>query len=71
MDPQSGPWTLNQGHGLSIRAMDSQSGPWTLNQGQRPSIGARDSKTYTQGQTLEAYVIGPFGAAAPLTFTYY
>ena len=47
----------------------------TLNQGQRPSLENKYPlmclDTLTQGRTLDARVIGPFGAAAPLTITYY
>ena len=51
---KSGPGTLDQGQGPSIRARDPQTGPRSLNQGQGPSNRAKEpqsgSGTLIQGQ---------------------
>ena len=69
------PKSPNQGQGASIRFRDPHSEPETLIQSHRPSLGNRYPRlaldTLIQGKILDAYVIGPFGAAAPLTITYY
>ena len=58
-----------------MRFRDPHLEPETLIQSHRPSLGNRYPclalDALIQGKTLDAYVIGPFGAAAPLTFTYY
>ena len=58
-----------------MRFRDPHLEPETLIQSHRPSLGNRYPclalDTLIQGKTLDAYVIGPFGAAAPLTITHH